>query len=149
MVAELFAALIEMISSHLKTYKQTYQTGAWNLNAFSLGKYALKDMFSALCVYWPTVFPDFSAPLSLLEAKCISWWVLRIGEKNQGKDSWLYEPKDHCINVLTSTKGNFLLRKGKTGKITPLSPFPNSKSLWFGLVPCRLIIGQSWGCGSN
>lgn len=29
MVAELFAALIEMISSHLKTlYKQTYQTGA-------------------------------------------------------------------------------------------------------------------------
>ena len=86
MVAELFAALIEMISSHLKTlYKQTYQTGAWNLNAFSLGKYALKDMFSSLCVYWPTVFPDFSAPLSLLEAKDISWcsenWGKKIMEK--------------------------------------------------------------------
>lgn len=102
MVAELFAALIEMISSHLKTlYKQTYQTGAWNLNAFSLGKYALKDMFSALCVYWPTVFPDFSAPLSLLEAKCISWWVLRIGEKKSRKRLlivWAKRPSRECTD---------------------------------------------------
>lgn len=81
MLAEWFAALIKMISSHLNTYNQTYQRGVWNLNAFYLGKYALEDMFSTLFVYWPAVFPDFSAPLRLLEAEGISWWVLRIRKK--------------------------------------------------------------------
>ena len=102
MLAGLFAALIEMISSHLNMCNQTYQRGVWNLSAFYLGKYALEDMFSTLFAYWPAVFPDFSAPLRLLEAKGISWWVLRIRKKNQGMDSWSHKPKDHHLNVLTS-----------------------------------------------
>lgn len=62
---------------------------------------------------------------------------------------------------------NFLLRKGRTGKIPPFSPFQNSGSLWFELVPlqanCRaevrlwfkyqrnkfLWLWWEWGNGKN